>query len=88
MEYGAEVPFMRPDYLTTDTASSMDAVEHTMQWITQNDKEKYDYVCMLEPSSPFAGYKDFDNAFELIEKSNVDTLLGMKEVEINKVFIR
>lgn len=87
MKYGAEVPFRRPDILATDFASSMDVVEHAMQWIEHNDTEKYDYVCMLEPSSPFASYKDFDNAFELIEKSNADTLLSMKEVEINKVFI-
>ncbi len=87
IEYGAEVPFMRPDFLATDSADSMDVVEHAMQWIIENDTEKYDYVCLLEPSSPFASYKDFDNAFELIEKSKADTLLGMKEVETNKIFI-
>lgn len=87
IEYGADVPFMRPDFLATDSASSMDVVEHAMKWIEKNDPEKYDYVCMLEPSSPFASYKDFDNAFELIKESDADTLLGMKETEVNKVFI-
>lgn len=87
MKYGAEVPFMRPEYLATDSASSMDVIEHAMNWIKKNDEEKYDYVCMLEPSSPFASYKDFDNAFKLIEEKKADTLLGMKEVEVNKVFI-
>ncbi len=87
IKYGAEVPFMRPDFLASDTASSVDVIEHAMQWVKENDTQKYDYVCMLEPSSPFASYKDFDSAFELIERSNADTLLGMKEVEVNKVFI-
>ena len=87
MKYGAEVPFMRPDYLATDSASSMDVVEHAIDWIKKNDVNKYDYVCMLEPSSPFASYKDLDSAFALIKESNADTLLGMKEVEVNKVFI-
>ena len=87
IKYGAEVPFIRPDYLATDSASSMDVVEHAMHWIEQNDTEKYDYICMLEPSSPFASYKDLNNAFTLMEESKADTLLGMKEVEVNKVFI-
>lgn len=86
-KYGAEVPFMRPDYLATDSASSMDVVEHAMQWVKHNDGVKYDYVCMLEPSSPFASYIDLNNAFELLRKSDADTLLGMKEVGVNKIFI-
>ena len=69
-KYGAEVPFIRPDFLATDTASSMDVVEHTMQWIKENDKEKYEYVCLLEPSSPFASYEDLNIAFKLIKEKN------------------
>jgi len=87
VKYGAEVPFMRPDFLATDSANSVDVVEHAMQWVNQNDKETYDYICLLEPSSPFASYLDLSNALSLIEKSNADTLLGMREVEVNKVFI-
>ncbi len=86
-KYGAEVPFIRPDFLATDTASSMDVVEHTMQWIKENDKEKYEYVCLLEPSSPFASYEDLNIAFKLIRKKNADTLLSIKETEVNKTFI-
>ncbi len=78
---------MRPGYLATDTADSMDVVFHAMQWVKKHDSQKYDYVCLLEPSSPFASYKDLDHAFELLKASNADTLLGVKEVEVNKLFI-
>lgn len=86
-KYGAEVPFMRPDFLATDCASSMDVVEHAMEWIEENDSEKYNYVCLLEPSSPFASYKDLNEAFDIILKYDADTLLSMKEVEVSKAFI-
>lgn len=86
-KYGAEVPFMRPNELATDSASSMDVILHAMNWISENSKEKFDYVCLLEPSSPFASYKDLDGALQLIEESNADTLLGMKEVDVTKGFI-
>lgn len=87
LEYGAEVPFMRPAELATDSASSMDVMKHAMEWVELNDKSKYDYICMLEPSSPFASYKDFDSAFEKIISENADTLLGMKKVDVNSIFI-
>lgn len=86
-KYGAEVPFMRPDYLASDTASSMDVIDHAIRWVEENDTSKYDYVCMLEPSSPFMTYRQMDNAFELMQSTNADTMLGMKEVEVARVFI-
>lgn len=87
LRYGAEVPFKRPQYLAEDSADSMDVVKHAMGWIEENDNHKYDYVCMLEPSSPFASYIDFNNAFDILRSTDADTLLGMKEVDINSVFI-
>lgn len=86
-KYGAEVPFLRPAELATDSASSADVVMHTMKWVSENSDEKYDYVCLMEPSSPFASYKDFDKAIELVIEKDADTLLGMKETEVNTVFI-
>ena len=86
-EFGAEVPFLRPDYLATDTSSSVDVVIHAMDWIEQNENKKYDYLCLVEPSSPFATYEDYDNAIQELLDSNVDTLLSVKEVEVNKIFI-
>ncbi len=86
-KYGAEVPFMRPDYLASDTASSMDVVEHAVKWLDENDEKKYDYICLLEPSSPFATPKDLHDALEKIIDNDADTLLGMKEVDVSRRFI-
>ncbi len=86
-KYGAEVPFMRPDYLASDTASSMDVVLHAIEWLKKNDPEKYDYICLLEPSSPFTKTSDLNKALDLITENKVDVVLGMKEVEVAKCFI-
>lgn len=86
-DYGAEVPFMRPAELATDSASSADVVLHAMNWVSGECGEKYDYVCLLEPSSPFASYKDLDEAIRLIVENDADTLLGMKEAEVSTCFI-
>lgn len=86
-KYGAEVPFIRPDYLASDTASSMDVVEHALKWLDENDTIKYDYICLLEPSSPFATPQDLHNAIFNIIENNADTLLSMKEVDVSRRFI-
>ena len=86
-QYGAEVPFMRPDYLASDTASSMDVVNHAREWIEANDSYKYEYICLLEPSSPFLTGEDLNNALDLLISKRADTLLGMKEVEVSRKFI-
>lgn len=86
-KFGAEVPFVRPEHLASDTASSMDVVEHALNWLDNNDARTYDYICMLEPSSPFATPKDLHDALKLITEKKADTLLGMKEVDVSRKFI-
>lgn len=85
--YGAEVPFIRPPYLATDTADSMDVVIHAINWVEANDDASYDYICLLEPSSPFLSYADIDRAFDMIIDQGADTLLGVKKVEVSRKFI-
>lgn len=85
--YGGEVPFMRPAELASDTAGSMDVVCHAMKWIEENDTNQYDYICLLEPSSPFLSYQDINQAFAMMMEQDADTLLGMKEAEVSCNFI-
>lgn len=86
-KYNAEVPFIRPTELASDEASSMDVVMHAMEWIDNNDAKKYDYICLLEPSSPFATSDDLEKSIKLIDEYQADTLLGMKEVGVTRNFI-
>lgn len=86
-QYGAEVPFMRPGSLSGDTADSMDVLVHAVDWIKNNDDKKYDYICLLEPTSPFASYLDFNKCFDLLEKTKADALASVKEVDVSSCFI-
>ncbi len=85
--YGAEVPFMRPDYLATDEASSIDVVLHAMEWLEKNDESPFDYICLLEPSSPFLSGDDLNKAIEIMIEKDADTLLGIRAVDTNRIFI-
>lgn len=48
---GLDVPYMRPGYLATDTASSQDAIIDVMDWADSHGVE-YDCVLLLQPTSP------------------------------------
>ena len=86
-QYGAEVPFMRPKELASDTASSVDAVIHAMDWVEKNDETKYDIVFLLEPSSPFGTFIDFEKALKLLNEHYVDNVVGVRKTEPNSIFI-
>ncbi|HQW86395.1 MAG TPA: acylneuraminate cytidylyltransferase family protein [Flavobacteriales bacterium] len=62
---GAELPFLRPAELATDTASSMDVVLHALDHLEQAG-EAMDLVCMLEPTSPQRTAADVLAAIDLL----------------------
>lgn len=80
---GADVPFMRPAALATDAASSADVVLHALDEIARTD-DAYDYVVMLEPTSPFTEGKDIDAALRMLhaERHVGDAAVGVARSEI------
>ena len=51
--YGAEVPFLRPNSLATDTATTESAMLHTIFWLESNQHYFPDNTILLQPTSPF-----------------------------------
>ena len=84
---GAELPFMRPAHLATDSASSIDVVIHAMEWVEKNDTTKYDVIFFLEPSSPFGTFEDFEKAIKMLENPNIENVVGIRRTEPNTIFI-
>lgn len=74
-EYGAET-INRPEYLANDTATTFDALEHTI-----NSLEKYDYIVLLQPTSPLRNQKHIDEAIELLNKKDADAIVSVCEME-------
>lgn len=51
-QHGVDVPFMRPDHLCSDTASTIDVVLHALDHY-RDAGEAFDGVMLLQPTSPF-----------------------------------
>lgn len=82
---GAQVPFIRPAHLATDRSSMMDVILHTMQFIEQSEGP-YDYLVLLQPTSPFRTHRHLQQAIELVFSKNAQVILGVQENEHSPLF--
>jgi CMP-N-acetylneuraminic acid synthetase len=74
-EAGCGIPFVRPAELSTDHSTSSDVVEHALN----NIPDKYDWLLLLQPTSPLRTTKDIDCAIETAIENNVDSLVSVVE---------
>ncbi len=74
-EYKADF-IKRPDELASDTATTFDALKHTLKNVG-----KYDYVVLLQPTSPLRTEKHIDEAIELLKEKNADAIISVCEME-------
>lgn len=75
--YGAEVPFLRPDYLSSDEAKTTDAVSHVLEAINQ----RFDLVAVLQPTSPFRSGEQISQAFDIMRKMGSKSLVSLCQVK-------
>ena len=66
----------RPDRLANDTATSFDAIKHVLS-ISKN----YDYVVLLQPTSPLRNNTHIDTAIKLLEQKNADAIISVCEMD-------
>ena len=79
IKMGAESPFLRPKHLASDNSKIADVIIHTLKYFEKN-KIFYDYILLLEPTSPLTTSQDVNRAIEILEKSNkADALVSVAE---------
>ena len=67
-KFNCEIPFIRPKHLSKDNVGATEVVYHAITAI----KKKYDYVVLLQPTSPLRDSNDIDEAIvEIINKKAV-----------------
>jgi N-acylneuraminate cytidylyltransferase/CMP-N,N'-diacetyllegionaminic acid synthase len=80
-KHGAEVPFLRPAALSNDTASSIDVTLHALDQLAASG-DVYDYIILLEPTSPLRDVEDIDGAMELLARhATASSIVGVVKAE-------
>jgi N-acylneuraminate cytidylyltransferase len=77
-EYGAEVPFMRPDEFSGDTSPDIEWVEYTLKRMAEEGR-RYDCFSILRPTSPFRLPETIRRAWaEFCAEEGVDSLRAVE----------
>jgi CMP-N,N'-diacetyllegionaminic acid synthase len=86
-DFGIKIPFLRPPALSSDIATSIDVVFHVINYYETNNI-LFDFVILLEPTSPLRKENDIDLAIELLLKNETaDGIISLGEVHLEHPMI-
>ncbi len=81
-KYGVSVPEMRPDKLAQDTTSSVDVLLYTLE-LLENRGQSFDYIILLEPTSPLRKDDDIDNIIKkAVDNPDFDGVISVGRVHL------
>ena len=83
-QHGMEVPFKRPDYLATDTASSYDVLIHAVDFYKSKGID-YDWMVLLQPTTPFRKEEDLRKMLDMMT-DDLDMVVSVKKAETNPYY--
>ena len=82
LKLGIDVPFLRPSKFATDNSSSLDVIQHSLKQMEKIDNCTYDYVMMLQPTTPFRTSQNINNAIKIINNSKkIDSVISVVDVQ-------
>jgi CMP-N,N'-diacetyllegionaminic acid synthase len=79
--FGIKVPFLRPAHLARDTSPSIDSLLHVIEQYEEKN-EFFDFIILLEPTSPLRDSRDIDKALQILEDHpEAESIVGVSKVE-------
>ena len=85
LNFGAESPFLRPKILSGDNTPTIKVIRHAVNYLKNHMQFKsYDYIVLLQPTSPLRKLSDIDNSIKLfLSKKSATSLISVSEVSDN-----
>lgn len=75
--YGLEVPFLRPDHLSTDDAGAVETVQHALVESEQHYGTTFDVILIIEPTSPLRTAEDVARATRRLVDTDADSVVAV-----------
>lgn len=76
---GAEVPFLRPPELARDDTPTLPVVQHALRTL-EAEGDRYDAVCLLQPTNPFRTAATIDACIARMDESGADAVVSVLPV--------
>ena len=82
---GALVPWLRPQELATNEASSVDVALHALNWY-EKEKGTVDGLLLLQPTSPFRSRDTVLNGISLFKKIGMLPVVGVSQTNAHPLW--
>lgn len=79
-DYGADVPFLRSAEMSSDTASTWDAVKFVLKEYEKMGKQ-FDTITVLQPTSPLRTAEDISGAYRFFEEKDANMVSSVCEMD-------
>ena len=79
--YGVHVPFLRPDYLGADAATTEDVCEHLLNFLSAKTKEDISSFMLLQPTSPLRTAKHIAAAVCVFKEMDAQSVISVTAYE-------
>jgi len=79
LSLGLDVPFMRPTELANDDTPTFPVVLHAIRELEMSG-DRFDAVCLLQPTNPLRKANDIDKCIELLERTGADSVFTVRRV--------
>lgn len=85
--HGADVPFLRPAELASDTAAMWPVIQHALRSMEALDNVEYGSVLLLDPTSPGRLPEDIRDSVSRLERDGEAAgVIGVSEPEFNPLW--
>ena len=72
---------VRPDEFASNTATSVDVIKHSLEIL-----DRYEYVILLQPTSPLRNYRHIDESIKFLKQKNADAIISVCETDHNPLW--
>ncbi|MBV5337938.1 MAG: acylneuraminate cytidylyltransferase family protein [Deltaproteobacteria bacterium] len=79
VNFGAKVPFIRPPDLAQDDTSTFAVVQHVIDYYKNEEGKLFEYIVLLQPTSPLRDGVDIDNAMSLMQANKADAVISVSQ---------
>lgn len=80
-QFGAKVPFRRPEELSHDSALAIPTIQHAVKTYEEMQGITYDYIIMLQPTAPLRTAHDIDESLRKLMNSDADSIISIVDVD-------
>lgn len=85
LKYGATVPFFRPEFLSGDAVSIHDVLADVLEKL-KNIGRTFNYLMILQPTSPLRTSDDIKNAMDLLLDKKANAVISLCETEHSPLY--